>query len=213
MPQICYFFSICTIFVVVSAQLHSQDPDLLLWNTVVSDDEKAFEKLFSLFYPSLAIYAKRYIEERTIREDIVQDVFAALWEGRKKLLIKTSVRSYLILAVRNHCLNYLRKEGLSRQYQDFVTEEHSTSAEEEDFYLLSELNDLLEKALDKLPATYRLVFEMHRMEGKDYEEIAETLHISVRTAKRYKSQVIDILKDELKDYLPLFVLVYSQISN
>lgn len=197
----------------MSRQLQFLDPEFLLWNTVVNDDEKAFEKLFGLFYPSLSIYAKRYIEDRAVREDIVQDVFVALWESRKKLQITTSIRSYLILSVRNHSLNYLRREGLNRQYQEFISAKQLTSTEEEDVYLLSELYDLLESALAKLPETYRIVFEMHNMEGKDYAEIAEALNISVRTAKRYKSQVIDLLKDELKDYLPLMVLIYPNIIN
>lgn len=213
MPQIDDYFSIYTIFAYMNHQLHSQESDLLLWNTVVKDDEKAFEKLFGLFYPSLSIYAKRYIEERTVCEDIVQDVFVALWEGRKKLLITTSIRSYLILSVRNHCLNYLRKEGLSLQYQELITKEQTTADQGQDVYLLSELYEMLDKALAKLPDTYRLVFEMHRMEGKNYEEIAEALNISVRTAKRYKSQVVEILKNELKDYLPLILLFYPHILN
>lgn len=192
-------------------QSHIRETELLLWNTAVNDDEKAFEKLFGLFYPPLLVYAKRYIEEQTVREDIVQDVFIALWEGRKKLTITTSIRSYLILAVRNHCLNYLRKEGLSRQYQELKKEEDAVS--EENIYLLSELYDLFEKALAKLPEVYRIVFEMHSLEGKDYAEIAEKLNISVRTAKRYKSQVIETLKDELKDYLPLAFFVYTNIIN
>ena len=190
---------------------HMQDTELLLWNTAVNDDEKAFEKLFELFYPPLLSYAKRYIEEQAVREDIVQDVFIALWEGRKKLTITSSIRSYLILAVRNHCLNYLRKEGLIRQYQELKQEGEQIA--DENIYLLSELYDLFEKALAKLPAAYRIVFEMHSLEGRDYAEIAERLNISVRTAKRYKSQVIVTLKEELKDYLPLVILVYPNIIS
>lgn len=185
-----------------------QESEILLWNTVVNDDEKAFERLFGLFYPSLSVYAKRFIEEKEVCEDLVQDVFVALWEGRKKLQITTSMRSYLILSVRNHCLNYLRREGLNRKYQEFITKESLLSVEEEDISLLPELHELFEKAMAKLPETYRLVFEMHQMEGKDYAEIAETLQLSVSTVKRYKSQVVDKLKEEFKDYLPLLFFVW-----
>ncbi|MDR2919254.1 MAG: RNA polymerase sigma-70 factor [Tannerella sp.] len=188
------------------------EPEYLLWKTVVNDDEKAFQKLFELFYPALCIYAKKYIEERSIREDIVQDMFVYLWEDRKKLSITTSLRNYLMVAVRNRCFNYLHKEGIIRQYQESISSDYAEPQDEE-MYLLSELYDLLDKTLAKLPETYRLVFEMHRMQGKDYNEIAETLNISVRTAKRYKSQVIDILQKELKDYLPLIVLMYPHMFN
>lgn len=189
---------------------HISDPEYLFLKTVVSDDEKAFEKLFELFYPPLTVYAKKYIDERVLREDIVQDVFATLWGDRKKLSITTSIRNYLIVAVRNSCLNHLHREGLYRRYQEFISVEY-TDAENEEVYLLTELHELLNKALAKLPETYRMVFEMHCMEGKDYNEIAATLNISVRTAKRYKSQVVEVLKDELKDYLPFLILVYPNL--
>lgn len=209
-PPFYILIFIYTIFVAMSDQEYNRDTELLLWKTVVNDDEKAFEKLFSLFYSALAVYARRYIEEQAIREDIVQDVFVTLWENRKRLTITTSIRSYLTLAVRNHCLNYLKKEGINRQYQELDSAEESMN--EHDVYLLSELYDLLEKALNKLPETYRLVFEMHRFDGKNYDEIARELQISVRTAKRYKSQVIELLKDELKDYLPLYSLLFSILN-
>jgi len=189
------------------------ESDFFLWKMTVDDDEKAFEKLFELFYPALSVYAKKYVEEQTIREDIVQDVFVTLWEDRKKLTITTSVRNYLIISVRNRCFNHLHKEGLSRQYQEAISAKHADKTENEEIYLLTELYELLDKTLAKLPETYRLVFEMHSMQGKDYNEIAEALNISVRTAKRYKSQVIDVLQKELKDYLPLIVLIYPGIFN
>jgi len=191
-------------------KIHIQEPEQLLWKTVVNDDEKAFEMLFSLFYPPLCIYAKRYIESKPIREDIVQDVFVSLWENRKKLSITESVRYYLTFSVKNHCLNYLRREGLLFDYQKFTQENNTLSGQQDanDIYLLTELHELLDKALSKLPDTYRKVFEMHRFEGKSYEEIAQTLNISIRTAKRYKSQVTDQLRKDLKDYLPLLVWLF-----
>ncbi|MDR0748623.1 MAG: RNA polymerase sigma-70 factor [Tannerellaceae bacterium] len=187
---------------------HTPDPETLLWKTVVNDDEKAFETLFCFFYPPLCVYARRYVDSLHAREDIVQDVFVALWEDRKRLSIAGPVRCYLVAAVRNHCLNYLRREGFLRNYQESIKE--TDRQDTNDIYLLTELYELLEKALSKLPDTYRLVFEMHHMEGKNYEEIAQSLNISVRTAKRYKSQVTDFLKQDLKDYLPLLGLLFSQ---
>lgn len=188
--------------------LHTQtEPELLLWNQVVEDDEKAFEKLFALFYPVLVAYAGKYIEEPYVCEDIAQDVFVTLWEDRQRLTITSSLRSYLIAITRNNCLNHLRKENLNRQYQEVVLRDRLGMEEkEEDLYTLNELYDMLEKALARLPETYRTVFEMHRMEGKKYDEIAKKMNLSLRTVKRYNAQAIETLKDDLKDYLPVFLI-------
>lgn len=192
-------------------QSTNTDTEHLLWKTVIDDDEKAFKKLFELFYPALSMYAKKYIEEQSVREDIVQDVFVTLWEDRKRLTITSSVRNYLMVSVRNRCFNHLHKEGLNRQYQESALKE--SEIENEEMYLLTELYELLDKTLAKLPETFRIVFEMHGMQGKDYNEIAKALNISVRTAKRYKSQVIDVLKKELKDYLPFILLIFPSFLN
>ena len=188
----------------MSHSQHSSEPEILLWKMVVNEDEKAFEKIFTLFYPALFLYAKRYIIEPAACEDIVQDTFVKLWESRKKLAITVSLHNYLTVSVRNSCLNYLKKEGVIRQYQEAAY--MTPNENDEDIYTLTELYDMLKKALSKLPENYRVVFEMHRMEGKSYDEIAEKLNLSVRTVKRYKSQVIEILKDDLKDYLHLIVI-------
>jgi len=202
------------IFVNMNGSLHNSTPENLLWNTVVNDDEKAFEKLFELFYPGLCIYAGRYIEGKTVREDIVQDVFATLWEDRKKLSITTSVRSYFITAVKNQCLNYIRKEGVIRKYKEFMVENDAAADREDtELYLLTELIELLHKTLSELPDNYRIVFEMNRLEGKSFDEIAKELNISVRTAKRYKERVTEVLKKELQDYLPLLILFYPSVLN
>lgn len=185
---------------------HSE-PELLLWNRIVKDDEEAFEKLFVLFYPALTAYAEKYIEKVSVCEDIAQDIFVSLWENRKELVITCSLRNYLLVSTRNSCLNYLRRENLNRQYQEFILKDHPDMDEnEDDLYTLTELYDMLDKAIARLPEGYRTVFEMHRMEGKKYDEIAKTMNLSLRTVKRYNAQAVDMLKEELKDYLPMILI-------
>ena len=46
--------------------------------------------------------------------------------------------------------------------------------------------------------------------GKTYAEIAEELHISVKSVNRYKQKTIELLRSELKDYLPLLLLLLYQ---
>ena len=63
-----------------------QNPDELLWKIAINDDKEAYRILFDLFYPALCLFAKRYVEERAVAEDLVQDVFVTLWESRKKIV-------------------------------------------------------------------------------------------------------------------------------
>lgn len=181
------------------------NPDELLWKIAINDDKEAYRALFDLFYPGLCLYAKRYVDERAIAEDLVQDVFVTLWENRKKIRIESSVRNYLVVSVKNQSLNYLKREGYKQNYIETCLSNSTDPSDCNEFYLLTELQKLLDEALAKLPETYRIIFEMSRLESKSNTEIAETLNIPLRTVERYKAKAIEILKKDLKDYLPLLL--------
>ena len=181
------------------------DIELLFRNISTLDDERSFRKLFEYYYPALCLYAKRFIKERETREDIVQDVFFSIWENRKYISVQTSARNYLLTCVRNHCLNFLRRQP-TESFEQVIQENIPIYAENnDDFYTLTEVQELLAKALNKLPEDYRRVFILNRFEDKSYGEIAESMDISTRTVERYKNKAIELLKKDLKDYLPLLI--------
>ena len=91
------------------------DIDFLLRQITTEDNKLSFQRLFELYYPALCIYTKRFISDRETREDIVQEVFSSIWENRKRIVIRTSARNYLITATKNHSLNYLQ-----RNHEEYV---------------------------------------------------------------------------------------------
>lgn len=178
-----------------------------LWETSLND-EVTFRRIFELYYADLCIYAKRYVPDLNTREDLVQDVFCSLWINRKKTDYSVPISNYLITSVKNHCLNYLRKTGRIEFMNDLEIEKLPVYAEGNDhLFLLHELKELYRRTLAGLPEEYRIAFEMSRMENKSTTEIAEALEVSVRTVERYRNKAIEILKTELKDYLPLLTLL------
>jgi len=188
------------------------DVDYLLWSISANDDEVAYRCLFEHYYAALCLFSKRYIEDRDVREDIVQDVFFNIWEKRKSISANISARNYLVTCVKNLSLNYLRKQGYMQDYQKQLIDNPPVySNGEEDLYMLNELEALLEQALAKLPPEYRMAFEMSRMEQKSMDEVAEAMGVSVRTVERYRNKAVEILKKELKDFL-LLLLYFDGIS-
>lgn len=182
-----------------------QDVDKLLWRIVINDDKEAYRTLFELFYSALCLFANRYVEERIIAEDLVQDVFVNIWENRKKINVESSAKNYLFVCVKNHCINHIKQEMCRQNHMDVYKTKMEVEHDYEEFYLHTELKSLLDEALAKLPETYRLIFEMSRLEGNTNKEIAEKLNIPLRTVERYKVKVIEVLKKDLKDYLPLLL--------
>ena len=77
-----------------------------------------------------------------------------------------------------------------------------------DYYQIIELRELLKKAINKLPDSYREAFVMHRFQHKTYKEIAEQVGVSSKTIDYRIQQALNILRKELKDYLPLLYFIH-----
>ena len=82
--------------------------DLDIIKRIKRGDKEIFRKLFDIYYQRLYLYAKSYVEETSVSEDIIQDLFFYIWEKRKELIINSSVSSYLYRAVHNRSIQYLR---------------------------------------------------------------------------------------------------------
>ena len=184
--------------------------DLLFRKVTLYDDEEAYRILFYDFFSPLCAFAYRFLEDKEACEDVVQEIFFLLWKNRKNLDIHVSTRNYLLTCVRNACLDLLRrKESEKKWMEDTMREDFDKT--NDDLYSTMELEHLLNDALDKLPEKMSSTFRMNRFEGKTYAEIAEEKQISVKTVEAYMTKTLKFLKVELKDYLPLLMIVWHEM--
>ena len=126
------------------------DDDLM--RRLALDDERSFDSIFKLYYKDLLLYAGSYLRERQVCEDIVQSLFMHLWYDRKTLSVGRSLKSYLLISVRNRCFDYMRHQNVRNDYFDYVNENSVlSSSNTEEYILYSELQDHIKKAINKLP--------------------------------------------------------------
>ena len=110
---------------------------------------------------------------------------------------------------RTICLNQIKREYYKEEFQEeFAKRVPLYSDDTDNMYSYQELSEKLRAALDKLPVEYRIAFEMSKLENRDLGEIASVLNVSTRTVERYRDKSIQILKEELKDFLPLFIYLF-----
>ncbi|MDR1723393.1 MAG: RNA polymerase sigma-70 factor [Tannerella sp.] len=171
-------------------------------------DERAYRKLYDRHYSLLCNIAYSFVKDDYVAENIVSDLMFHIYEIRAELNITGSLRSYLVKAVRNRCLNYLesnknRKEIRFSELEDADDWLFAEPDPEEPLGLLleKELELEIEPAIGRLPEECRKVFRMSRFEQKTYQEIATELNISVNTVKYHIKNALAILREDFKDYL------------
>lgn len=166
-----------------------------------------FDYFFDKYYQGLCVYAFRMIKSKSEAEDIVVDFFVRVLENRKNIRIETSVKSYFVRSVHNRCLDYLAHQRVVVNHELFRQQIIS----EDDFHeyplIDTELQSLIEKAIQSLPKEIRETFILNRFEGLKYQQIADQENISVKTVEYRMSKALTILRKELGDYLPILVLM------
>lgn len=170
-------------------------------------DRRVFTAFFLTYYKDMVLFGGSILQNYSQAEDVVQNVFLKLWDEHEQLEIHTSLKSYLLRAVRNSCMNELQHFDLVREYQSEKGKRELEDCDTENYILYSDLSKYLEEALQKLPDNHRTVFRLSRLEGVKYKEIADQMNISERTVEVWISKALAMLRLYLKDFL-LFLFFF-----
>ena len=155
----------------------------------------AYHQLYNEYYKALVLYAINFLSSQQAAEDIVQDLFATMWEKKMRFLSLPSFRTYLYNSIRNASLNYLKHQNVESLYLERLASTYREITEEED------TNE---------EEIYRLLFLA--IDGKKNEEIATVLGISIETVKTQKKRAIQSIKEQMGTcyfLLPLCDILYS----
>jgi RNA polymerase sigma-70 factor (ECF subfamily) len=146
----------------------------------------------------LCHFAERYGLSFDVAEDLVQDLFARLWENRKSTVITTSIKSYLFQSTRNQCLNYLKHDEVQKKFRDYTLHVH-TDRFYNDAIIEEELNYAIYQAIDNLPPQCREILKLSRFDGKSHDEIAAKMGITKKTINNQLGKAFKLIKKYLID--------------
>lgn len=155
-----------------------------------------FESLFSYNYRPLCIYALHYLSDVDAAEDVVQESFATLWEKLQQGTEIANRKSYLYTAVRNRCLDQLRRKGVPTE--SLKPYDTYGIIDDDDAQERSQQEARMWTAIDSLPEKCREVFILSKRDGLKYEEIAEELGLSINTVRNQISKALNVLKEGVK---------------
>ena len=178
-----------------------------------SDRHTDFEYIYIYYFPKMKRFAREYVLSDEDAENIVQDVFLELWEKKEILSLQLNVIAYLFTAIRNRCINFLRRSMIAKNAENKLQEEYkltlqmkyySLEAFNQEIFQEKDVEHILSKAIDTLPEKCREIFILSKIKGKKQKDIATELNISVNTVETQISIAYKKLRNELKEHFPLF---------
>lgn len=167
---------------------------------LINGNEFAFAQVYKKYHQAILANILRLITNQQEAEDILQEVFIALWNNKHKLSVNHSIAGWLFTASYYKSIAILKK-GIRQNQTSFTPELHDilAVAEVENTFENDYTNrlDKLNAAIDLLPPQKKLAFKLCRLEGKTYDEIATALNISVESAKDYVKSASKLLKRQI----------------
>ena len=167
-----------------------------------SGDAAAFGTVFRTWYAPLVRVADGMLRERAVAEEIVQDVLLELWRRRTTLAAEGSPEAYLFRSTRNRALNHLRHVRVEQRGEPQIIGEIGPQRGADADLVEAEIDVALRCAVNDLPPRCREVFELSRVHGLRYAEIAETLGISIKTVEAQMGKALRTLRVRLAPWLP-----------
>ena len=175
-----------------------------------TDVNARFDALVRDHYARLCNFALRFLGSDEVVEDIVQDVFLAIWQKHVEFRYDDPL-PYLYQAVRNRAAMHARRRKVrDRWVEESQTSEPLQSAPDAAARIeCSELARRMATAVNALPERCRLIFTMSREQDLSYAEIARALDISIKTVEAQMTRALKTMREQLADYLSVGLAVVA----
>lgn len=174
----------------------SASDEIVLIQQLSRGSISAFDALYHQYKQVVFANIIKMVKQPEAAEDLLQEVFIALWQNRHKLNKDRSVAGWLFVVSYNKAASYLKQQLKSaiilvpeENYPEVIAQEEPI----EELYLTQLA--IIEAAINQLPSRKKEVFRLCRLEGRPYEEVAMTLGISVTSVKDYLKQSTRFIRE------------------
>ena len=169
------------------------------------NDAKAQWELYECYKKRIMGMCRRYTKNREEAEDVFQEVFIRVYQNISQLNDHTRLDQWIMRIAVNTAVNYYHKNKRHRHDEERNGYHHQN--DEYDLILSQFSDEMLINLINQLPDGYRMVFNLHEVEGYNHAEIGELLHISEVTSRSQLNRAKHVLKSKLK---ALGVLKYER---
>jgi RNA polymerase sigma-70 factor (ECF subfamily) len=184
--------------------------DVEVVNQFKAGDALAFEEIVSRYESKIMSLALRFTRNQEDAEEVMQDVFTTVYRKIDGFRGQSAFSSWLYRIVVNAAFMKLRKkkqsqtvsmEDLAPAVKQYCMERESvTNTHSYNITVTRELQEVLQRAIDKLPDQYRAVFVLRDVDGLSNQETGEILDLSIPAVKSRLHRSRIMLRKRLQRY-------------
>lgn len=167
----------------------------------IRKDRKAFQQCYEACAPYVYSIIKQYIHNVEERKDVMQEVFAHIFNSIEKFdEKKASFKTWMSRISINQTINYIKK---NKKHSFLITlHPELEHYEEEQQIAFDQINKtVFKKVLKKMPTGYRTIFLLYHVEGYAHGEISSILDINEQTSRSQLSRALKWLRKHYKEQL------------
>lgn len=180
----------------------------------ISKDVHFFGELYERYYSNMVLFAEGIIYDENEAKDIVQDVFADLWNQPKKVHVYNSMKTYLYSCVKNKAFNRLKKLNIIDRHQELLNEAYLFAGETQ-VHTNEKLKKQIHAVIENMPDKMSEVLNMHVVQEMKYAEISEELGISINSVKTHLKRAYKRFRQEVnsKTLIVFFAMIIIRLLN
>ena len=173
---------------------HSYSDEQLL-SLLKDGDTSAFNTVYDRYSRPLYLYILSKTDKGEVSKDLLQDLFATLWEKRLVLDIRLSLKAWLYQSIRHKIIDLYRRDHTYRKYLQQLIEHFDAQPHNiVDVYDYKTRAHEVFEAINQLPCRMKEIFMLSRFENLSIEQIAARLDLSQQTVKNQISKALKILR-------------------
>jgi RNA polymerase sigma-70 factor (ECF subfamily) len=186
------------------------DEDRIL-QRLQTGDEHSFNLIYQHYFSFVCSKVTRLIHSPQLAEDVTQEIFIKIWEGRSGLTEIKSFSSYLFVTARNHSINVLKsaarcEEGMGEIIRHFNTTPNPANDEVQN----NEYVKFIQNKMNELPPRAREIFLLCREQSNTYGQVAAALGITRDAVKSRMMHAMKLLRRSAEKEMDLPRVVRSK---
>lgn len=185
--------------------------DTVLWDAYKQGDREAFSELFRKYYSPLYLYGHKIVQDSSILEDCIQELFLELWKSRNQVVV-VSVKAYLFKSLKYKIFRVLSQRKIHPE--SILKEEMSFELSHDTLMIHKEVEQerakQVVKAFEQLSNRQKEVIYLKYYLGLSYEEVSEIMEINYQVARNLLYLAIRAMK-KMISVVKLLIFILSLI--